>query len=58
MVCDDNTGLSKESNFDRESINRNVASNDKIHEYDSLYVRPAKLTIVCNATNTVRKNRG
>ena len=55
-MCYGNTGLNKESNFDGESINRNVISNDNIHDRDSLYARPAKLDMLQNVRNKVRKN--
>ena len=58
MVCDGNTGLNEENNFNRESINRNGISNDNIHNCDSLHVRPEKLNMVHNARNTVRKYHG
>ena len=58
MDCDGNTGLNKESNFDRESMNRNVISNDNIHERDSFYTIPENSGMQHNTRNTVRKNHG
>ena len=55
MVCDSNTCLNEESNFDRESINRNGVLNDNIHEHDSLYTRLANSGMRHNARNTAGK---
>ena len=58
MVCDSNTCLNEERNFDRESINRNGILNNNIQEHDSLYTRLANSGMQHNARNTVEKKSG
>ena len=44
MVCDINNGLNEESNFDRESIDRNMILNNNVPEHYFIICKTRKIS--------------